>query len=274
MYLEEQDEVPWIALRYILGTINYGGRVTDFLDLRCVNSILNNFFTPAVLTDEYKFSTDGVYHPPVLEGGFQGVLDYIKALPRDETPEVFGLHPNAQISFQSMESKLVLDSIILMQPRGGGAAGSSDEEEEGAAEGSGGSKKAAAASGPDVVVNELATEILAKLPAPLDRAKAHPSSFARMPDGSLNSLGTVLSQEVDSFNKLLRIMRNSLGDLQKAIKGLVVMSAELEAMYVNFLYQKVPNNWAKAAYPSTKPLNSWVADLVKVCGCFVLLFFC
>jgi dynein heavy chain len=70
--------------------------------------------------------------------------------------------------------------------------------------------------------------------------------------GQINSLSTVLSQEVDRFNNLLRVlkvrihlqrlvpmfygcMQTSLQDIQKAIKGLVVMSEELEMIYTSFL---------------------------------------
>lgn len=40
------------------------------------------------------------------------------------------------------------------------------------------------------------------------------------------------------------------------------MSIELESMFNNFLNNKVPNQWVKVGYPSLKPLNSWVADLI------------
>lgn len=58
-------------------------------------------------------------------------------------------------------------------------------------------------------------------------------------------------------------MKNSLGLLQKAIQGLVVMSLELEKMFVSFIDAKVPENWEKVAYPSLKPLGSWVTDLIQ-----------
>ena len=51
--------------------------------------------------------------------------------------------------------------------------------------------------------------------------------------------------------------------LKRAIKGLVVMSADLEVMHACFLFQQVPPPWEKAAYPSLKPLGSWVSDLIQ-----------
>ncbi len=61
-------------------------------------------------------------------------------------------------------------------------------------------------------------------------------------------------------------LQNSLEQLQKAIKGFVVMSEELEMVYNAFLNSQVPDLWANAAYPSLKPLGSWVKDLVFRCA--------
>lgn len=55
-----------------------------------------------------------------------------------------------------------------------------------------------------------------------------------------NSLDIFRMQEVERFNKLIKVMKKSLGDLQKAIKGTVVMSIQLENMFNAFLDKKVP----------------------------------
>ena len=44
------------------------------------------------------------------------------------------------------------------------------------------------------------------------------------------------------------------------------MSEELDAVYTSFLNSQVPILWANAAYPSLKPLGSWVQDLVFRCA--------
>lgn len=54
----------------------------------------------------------------------------------------------------------------------------------------------------------------------------------------------------------------SLVTLQKAVAGLVVMSEEMDRIYTSFLNNQVPTHWAISAYPSLKPLASWVRDLV------------
>jgi dynein heavy chain len=76
-------------------------------------------------------------------------------------------------------------------------------------------------------------------------------------------MNTVLTQELIRFNKLIQVVKSSLIDVQKALKGLVVMSGELEDMGNAMVISRVPNLWSKVAYPSLKPLGSWVLDLLE-----------
>lgn len=52
---------PVQVLKYTAGEINYGGRVTDDWDRRCLLSVLEDFYCPAVLSDDHVYSSSGVY---------------------------------------------------------------------------------------------------------------------------------------------------------------------------------------------------------------------
>lgn len=91
----------------------------------------------------------------------------------------------------------------------------------------------------DEIVMEMAIDISERLMNVIDLSEAHFTITNTDDKGRLPSLSTVLSQEIERFNKLLDIIHNSLNDLRKAIKGLVVMSAELEGVYVSFMNNMV-----------------------------------
>ncbi|KAL3667786.1 hypothetical protein V7S43_007337 [Phytophthora oleae] len=236
--LQPTDPIPYAALAYLAGECNYGGRVTDDKDRRCLITILSDFYTRDILSDSYTFSPSGLYYAPSADTSLSVFLNYVDQLPMNEGPEVFGLHDNANISTAIAETNLLLESALSLQPRGasgGGAAKSWDE-----------------------VLDETARDIAAKLPPLFDIEKAE----LAFPVCYSESMNTVLTQELGRFNRLLALLQISLVEIQKAIKGLVVMSAELEAMGNSMVNGHVPARWSAVAYPSLKPLGSWVTDFL------------
>ena len=57
--------------------------------------------------------------------------------------------------------------------------------------------------------------------------------------------------------RLTSVVRSTLQNLQKAIKGLVVMSTDLEDLSNSLLVGR-----AKRSYPSLKMLGSYISDLI------------
>ncbi|RHZ02207.1 hypothetical protein DYB26_000657 [Aphanomyces astaci] len=226
------------------GQINYGGRVTDDWDRRCLTSILNGFYTPQVLTDSYKFSASGTYSA-VTSNDYAGVMAYFESLPVHAAPEIFGMHENANVTFERNESWQMINIVLSLEPRDAGGTGGQSNDEK---------------------VLELAASIQTQLPMNLRLDEAGPTTFrTRTVLGTvvMDSLATVLSQELVKFNNLLSKMRQSLMEIQRAIQGLIVMSSDLDNMYTSFLNGRVPGIWDVVSFASLKALGPWVQDLLN-----------
>lgn len=60
LYVNDYKEVPFKAIVYLTGECNYGGRVTDDRDRRCLNTILQDFYNQEVIADaNYSFADIG-----------------------------------------------------------------------------------------------------------------------------------------------------------------------------------------------------------------------
>jgi len=87
--------------------------------------------------------------------------------------------------------------------------------------------------------------------------------------GDDNPLNVVLVQEIVRYNVLLKLLVIQLDQLEKGIKGLVVISPELEEIIAFLSENKVPVAWS-FCYFSLKPLANWFDDLRKRYDFFLL----
>nr|XP_044991758.1 dynein axonemal heavy chain 12 [Jaculus jaculus] len=238
LFINEYDTIPLEAVSYLTGECNYGGRVTDDWDRRLLLTMLADFYNPLIVESQhYRFSPSGNYVAPP-KGTYEDYIEFIKKLPMTQEPEIFGLHENVDISKDLQQTKILFESLLLTQ---------------------GGSKQTGSSGSADQMLLEIAEDILNNLPRNFDTETA----LLKYPVRYEESMNTVLVQEMERFNNLIRTIRNTLQDLKKAIKGLVVMDSALEALSSSLLVGKVPEMWAQRSYPSLKPLGSYITDFLN-----------
>ncbi|XP_039605580.1 dynein heavy chain 2, axonemal [Polypterus senegalus] len=237
LYLDEYEETPWDALKYLIAGVNYGGHVTDDWDRRLLSTYINDYFCEqAVAAPYFQLSSLSTYYIP-KDGTIVSYREYISMLPNMDHPEAFGQHPNADIASQITEARTLFETLLSLQPQitvPSGGTGQSREEK----------------------VLELSADVRQKIPDELDY-----EGIRTMLADDTSPLNVVLLQEIQRYNALLCTIKSSLIELEKGIQGLVVMSADLEETF-NYIYDaRVPPLWERA-YPSLKPLGSWTRDLV------------
>ena len=90
--------------------MQYGGRVTDDFDKRLLCTFTSVWFSEALLTEGFKFYEG--YPLPDFKT-IEEYLDHIINMPLQDIPEDFGLHSNADISYQVKENQVCLRAALV-----------------------------------------------------------------------------------------------------------------------------------------------------------------
>ncbi|KAM3621055.1 uncharacterized protein V6R79_005381 [Siganus canaliculatus] len=238
MHLNKYEEVPWDALKVVIGGTLYGGHVTDEWDRRLLMTYMDSCFCDAAVTQPlFRLSSLPSYCIP-SDNSESSYQEYISTLPSTDQPEVFGQHPNADVAGRTVETRTLLETLLSLQPQvspGCTAEGAEPSKED--------------------KVLQLLEDICSNIPAPIDEEAA-----ILLLKEEASTLNMVLLQEVQRYNKLLETIILSLRELEKGIKGLVLMSSSMEEIFHCIYDGRVPPLWGKV-YPSLKPLAAWIRDL-------------
>jgi len=162
-------------------------------------------------------------------------FEYIRGLPSETKPEVFGLHENAEIITAEESTRVLLSTILLTQPKAFIQDTKSSEE----------------------VITNLISRLEDKIPPLFD----HETIYQQYPTNYIESMNTVLVQEIIRYNRLLEVISPSLVNLRKALKGEILMSEELEDMLESLSQNQVPEVWKAKSFLSLKFLTAWIDDL-------------
>jgi len=244
-------QIPWDTLRYLVGEVMYGGRVTDDCDRRVVETYMQEYLGDFLFDtfQPFHFYQDEESRVTQAKGERGKGVDYaipptgprdiymkaIEALPGidSQTPEVFGLHPNAEIDYLTNASKKLWRDLIDLQPRAEGAGGGISREE---------------------YITNIASDIESKQPTLPDLNKLRKDLEA---DG-FTPVFVVLVQELERWETLNLRMTKSLRQLKKALIGEIAMSNELDALGVCLFNGMLPDMWRKLTPQTDKMLGSWM----------------
>jgi dynein heavy chain len=171
---------------------------------------------------------------------------YLSTYPEVDSPEIFGLHPNADMTYRTKEVTELLDTLLETQPKSavGGEGGKTREQ----------------------LVMEKAKELLDKLPSAYVQ-DAYVNQINKL--GGLDiPLNVFLFQEVQRLQVVISIVRLTLSVLMQAIRGEVVMTARLMDSMNALFDARVPPSWVSSASGNeiswlSPNLGVWFGNLIE-----------
>eukprot|EP00095_Tigriopus_kingsejongensis_P007513 maker-scaffold103_size370364-snap-gene-1.20 protein:Tk07513 transcript:maker-scaffold103_size370364-snap-gene-1.20-mRNA-1 annotation:"dynein beta ciliary-like" len=233
-YLEANNRIPWEDLRYLFGEIMYGGHITDDWDRRLCKAYLEEYMHPDQLDGELMLAPS-FPTPPNMD--YLGYHNYITENLPQESPNLYGLHPNAEIGFLTATSEKLFRTVFELQPREGGASGGpvTTREEK---------------------IKSIVDDIMEKLPDAFNMSEIMGKVEERTP------YVVVAFQECERMNILTKEMRRSLKELDLGLKGELTITPDMEDLGTSLFFDQVPPSWTQRAYASLHGLSAWYVDLL------------
>ncbi|XP_037943367.1 dynein heavy chain 10, axonemal-like [Teleopsis dalmanni] len=239
----DTTRVPWNSLKYLIGEVMYGGRVIDDFDRRVTNTYMNEYMGD-FLFDKFQpfhFYRDESVDYFIPEDDIilkEDYIAHIDELPLVNSPDVFGLHPNAEIGYYTQATRTIWFYLIQLQPQTGEASGGISRDD---------------------FIDNVAADILHKLPQAFEVWRIKKQLAMTM-----TPTGVVLVQELDRFNLLVLRMKRTLDLLRKAIAGEIGMDNVLDNIANSLFNGMLPDNWRKLAPATCKQLGSWLEHLQQM----------
>merc|ERR1719171_1560681 len=249
-YLENNSsgKVPWEDLRYLFGEIMYGGHIVDDWDRRTCKYYLEFFMNDLLLdeTDLVPYAEGKLSCKSPNPGEHQRYIEHIDSMP-GESPMFYGLHPNAEIGFRTTQCNVMFTQLMELQPRDSSGG-----------EGEGGDTLSPMAIA-EALCNDIC-DVVHEIKFPVEDIQRSLSDEEKGP------YQFVFLQECTYMGALTGEMLRSLLELQLGFKGELTMSAPMEALMNSLYMEKIPPYWAKLAFPSTRPLATWITNLSDRCA--------
>ncbi|KAJ0399007.1 hypothetical protein P43SY_008327 [Pythium insidiosum] len=245
--------ISWPTLQYMVAEVQYGGKITDNMDRRLFNFYTEWCLTPEVCAPAFSYNpaepifripNDFNYRIPVADS-IDDYRNFLHTFPEVDSPEIFGLHPNADLTYRVKEVNQLLTTLGDTQPKGGGGSSGVSRED---------------------VVSDKARELLERLPEDYveDDYKAKINKLG----GLTIPLNIFLFQEIQRLQRVIAKVRYMLQQLQMAIRGEVVMTEELSLTLNAIFDAKVPPSWLRTSVGDEfswilPTLGLWFSSLIS-----------
>jgi len=232
LFLEKHlynGSISWPTFQYMVCEAQYGGKITDNLDRRLFKTYTQTWLRDETCKEGFSFNPKvPIFKIPenfvYKVDNYDTIVhyhNYIKSFPEIDSPEMFGLHPNADLTFRVKEVNALFNTLGDTQPKGGGATGEGLSRED--------------------QVSEKARDILERMPD--DYVEEEYKVKINKLGGLTVPLNIFLFQEIQRLQSVLAKVKFMLKQLRLAINGEVVMTEELQQCIDSIFDAKAPKDW-------------------------------
>ena len=232
LFLEKHlynGSISWPTFQYMVCEAQYGGKITDSLDRRLFKCYTQVWLNASTCLEGFSFNPkvpifkipDNFTYRVDCYDNISAYHNYIKSFPEIDSPEIFGLHPNADLTFRVKEVTALFSTLGETQPKGGGGGSDGMSREN--------------------IVGDKAQEILSRMP---ERYIEEEYKIKINKLGGLSvPLNIFLYQEIQRLQNVLAKVGFMLQQLRLAINGEVVMTDALQQCLDAIYEAKVPKEW-------------------------------
>ena len=250
LYLTDRLEngmvtTPWKTLKYLIGDIVYGGRVSDPMDRRVLTTYLNEFlggFTVKASLRDFELSSNDVHSLPGTDNFDERIEDSNLIL--STAPADIGLSYNAGILYSQERSNILLTTLLTLQKHN--PEKKNDER---------------LVKDTQTMISNIFDQIPPKDSFQLD--KIQEQFMCRNKIQKLTPYQSFLLQELQGWNALCKEIYSSLDMLGKGLKGNSDFSKQAEENLESLSFGHVPESWRELSPPSSDILSSWLSHLKK-----------
>ncbi|EGC38132.1 cytoplasmic dynein heavy chain [Dictyostelium purpureum] len=239
----DPDKIPWVAVRTILGSTIYGGRIDNEFDMRLLNSFLEQLFTPSAFNQDFPLVPSIGLSVP--EGTTRAhFMKWIESLPDVSTPIWLGLPENAESLLLSNKARKMINDLQKMQSS---MEDDSDESDD---------KSKQTEDKPKAKLRATITEWSKHLPKPLKQLK-------RTAQNIKDPLFRCFEREISTGAKLIKKITNDFAEILELLSGNIKSTNYLRSLVNSITKGIVPKEWRWYSVPDSISLSLWMSDFFK-----------
>ncbi|CAL7950071.1 unnamed protein product [Xylocopa violacea] len=237
-FINKTNYVPFNILLYLIGECNYGGKIQNEFDGRCLKYLLTDYCNSNIIETDQRSYLSHIEELIPQRYEYQHIIEHIEKIPLDLPPQVFGSNENGVITRNIMIATEFLSSFSYMT------------------------------SSTRLIDKELQQDQILSLIDDINDKLRDSIKINDIQDKCTSileePLQRVLFCEIKTLNYILETIRETLNNLKLSLTGYLHFTEPLKEVAEDIYKNRVPSIWRKIqTNVVTENLSSYIDNIVK-----------